>query len=113
MQGFQPVELNILEYQEERGSHIAPHFDDFWIWGERIIGINLLEATTMTFYKTIGKTPIEIEIFVPKRSMYLISGKSRTLWMHGIKQEHIRGRRMVLTLREVASKFKSENEQTI
>ena len=42
MEGFQPIELNILEYSPERGSHIAPHFDDFWIWGERIIGLNLL-----------------------------------------------------------------------
>ena len=58
MQGFQPIELNILEYQEERGSHIAPHFDDFWIWGERILGLNLLQDTVMTFYKKVGETQV-------------------------------------------------------
>ena len=73
MKGFRPIELNILEYQAERGSHIAPHFDDFWIWGERIIGLNLLEDTVMTFYKD----SIEIELKIPRRSLYLISGEAR------------------------------------
>ena len=49
MIGFQPTELNVLEYDEDRGSNISPHFDDFWLWGERIIGINLLTDTVMTF----------------------------------------------------------------
>ena len=53
MKDFAPIELNILEYQQARGSHIAPHFDDFWIWGERILGLNLLQDTSMTFYRTI------------------------------------------------------------
>lgn len=51
VQGFQPVEVNVLEYKEERGSNIAPHFDDTWLWGERIFGINLLSDTVMTFAK--------------------------------------------------------------
>ena len=48
---FNPVELNLLEYNEQRGSNIAPHFDDFWLWGERIVGINLLSDSVMTFEK--------------------------------------------------------------
>ena len=53
MNTFEPIELNILEYDENRGSNISPHFDDFWLWGERIFGINLLNDTVMTFSKKI------------------------------------------------------------
>jgi alkylated DNA repair protein alkB family protein 4 len=51
--GFIPVEMNVLEYEESRESNIAPHFDDFWVWGEYIVGLNLVEETVMTFSKTI------------------------------------------------------------
>ena len=49
MAGFCPIEVNILSYSNERGSNIASHFDDFWLWGERIIGVNLLSDTVMTY----------------------------------------------------------------
>jgi len=47
------AELNALEYREEVNSSIAAHFDDFWLWGERIIGINLLSDTVMTFSRRV------------------------------------------------------------
>lgn len=63
MEGFIPIELNFLEYKEERGSNIAPHKDDFWLWGERIVGINLLADTYMTFSKEVSpELVIDIEI---------------------------------------------------
>ena len=46
---FVPVEMNILEYDSDRESNIAPHFDDFWVWGEYIAGLNLLSDTVLTF----------------------------------------------------------------
>ena len=109
MQGFEPIELNILDYDSSRGSHIAPHFDDFWIWGERIIGINLLEDTVLTFYQ--GEKQLEVEI--PRRCLYLISRESRFDWMHGIKMHHIKGRRMVCTLREIGEEFGRENQEKV
>ncbi len=63
VQGFEPVEVNVLEYKEDRGSNIAPHMDDFWLWGERIFGLNLLSDTVMTF----TKDNIEIEFPVKRR----------------------------------------------
>ena len=114
MEGFQPIELNILEYVEERGAHIAPHFDDFWIWGERIVGINMLQDTTLTYYKTITHflgaeeeedVSIEIEIPVPRFAMYIISRQARFDWLHGIKPEHIKGRRIVCTVREIGEEY--------
>ena len=46
-----PVEVNILEYIADKGSNIDFHFDDFWLWGERIVGVNLVSAAIMTFRK--------------------------------------------------------------
>ncbi len=63
VKGLEPVEVNVLEYREERGSNIAPHMDDFWLWGERIFGLNLLSETIMTF----TKDNIEIEFPVKRR----------------------------------------------
>ncbi|TNV76272.1 hypothetical protein FGO68_gene16757 [Halteria grandinella] len=91
VKNFEEVEMNVLEYDSERGSNIAPHMDDLWLWGERIFGLNLLSETSMTF----TKDNMEVVFPVKRRQLYLISGKSRLEWMHGIKQEHITGKRMV------------------
>ena len=54
MEGFSPIEVNILEYLESKGSNIMPHFDDFWIWGERILGLNLVSDCVMQFQRADG-----------------------------------------------------------
>ena len=42
--GFQPVEQCNLDYHPERGSSIDPHLDDSWLWGERLVTINMLSG---------------------------------------------------------------------
>lgn len=37
-----------LEYDPARGSAIDPHFDDFWIWGERLLTLSLGSLTFLT-----------------------------------------------------------------
>lgn len=49
LRGFMPVELCNLDYSPERGSAIDPHMDDDWIWGERLVTLNLLSPTYLTF----------------------------------------------------------------
>lgn len=34
---YQPFELCNLEYRDDRWSNIEMHYDDTWIWGERLI----------------------------------------------------------------------------
>lgn len=46
---FFPVELCNLEYLPERGASIVPHLDDSWLWGERLVLLNLASETKMTF----------------------------------------------------------------
>ena len=49
LRGFTPVELCNLDYSPERGAAIDPHMDDNWIWGERLVTLNLLSSTYLTF----------------------------------------------------------------
>ena len=88
MTGFCPIEVNILSYSNVRGSNIASHFDDFWLWGERIIGVNLLSDTVMTYTRPSDPSLI-LQVPVPRRSLYLMSGTSRNEWQHGIFAEDI------------------------
>ncbi|KAM4796858.1 alpha-ketoglutarate-dependent dioxygenase alkB homolog 4 [Rhinophrynus dorsalis] len=48
LEGFLPVEQCNLDYNSERGSSIDPHFDDSWLWGERLVSLNLLSSTVLT-----------------------------------------------------------------
>ncbi|KFP74950.1 Alpha-ketoglutarate-dependent dioxygenase alkB 4, partial [Apaloderma vittatum] len=45
---FLPVEQCNLDYVPERGSAIDPHFDDWWLWGERLVSLNLLSRTVLS-----------------------------------------------------------------
>ncbi|XP_073421740.1 alpha-ketoglutarate-dependent dioxygenase alkB homolog 4 [Dendrobates tinctorius] len=48
LKGFLPVEQCNLDYNSDRGSAIDPHFDDSWLWGERLVSLNLLTDTVLT-----------------------------------------------------------------
>ncbi|XP_043909792.1 alpha-ketoglutarate-dependent dioxygenase alkB homolog 4 isoform X2 [Protopterus annectens] len=48
LEDFLPVEQCNLDYNPERGSAIVPHFDDSWLWGERLVSVNLLSETVLT-----------------------------------------------------------------
>ncbi|KAF2893605.1 hypothetical protein ILUMI_12568 [Ignelater luminosus] len=57
LKGFQTIEQCSLEYNPDRGASIDPHIDDCWIWGERIVTVNLLSDSmlTMTYNKKLDK----------------------------------------------------------
>ena len=46
---FNPVELCNLEYSPDRGAAIVPHLDDSWLWGDRLVTLNLCSRTILTF----------------------------------------------------------------
>ena len=124
---FEPVELCNLEYVPDRGSSIDPHCDDSWLWGERLVTLNLLSHTILTF-----STPphphtsqlqtttddnslqsqasplahsVQLHMPLPQRSLVVVSGPARHIWHHSIKREHIVSRRIAVTLRELTSEF--------
>ncbi|XP_064250813.1 alpha-ketoglutarate-dependent dioxygenase alkB homolog 4 [Passer domesticus] len=48
LSGFLPVEQCNLDYRPERGAAIDPHLDDCWLWGERLVSLNLLSKTVLS-----------------------------------------------------------------
>lgn len=48
LRDFQTIEQCALEYTPEKGASIDAHIDDCWIWGERIVTVNLLSDSVLT-----------------------------------------------------------------
>jgi len=114
LQSFVPVELCNLEYLPERGSSIDPHLDDSWLWGERLVTLNLLSDVFMTFNDDCRHPGVVVRVCLPRRSVVVISGTARNVWKHAIRREDIRARRIAMTFRELSSEFCAggSNEKT-
>lgn len=101
---FIPVELCNLDYQPSRGAAIDPHKDDSWLWGDRLVTINYLSSTILTLTRP-EQPAIEIAIEMPPRSLLVLHGEARHDWLHAIKRQDIKARRMATTLRELTPRF--------
>ncbi|KAB0795917.1 hypothetical protein PPYR_09978 [Photinus pyralis] len=126
LKDFQTIEQCSLEYDAERGAAIDPHIDDCWIWGERIVTVNLLSDSILTMtanskpakynldcvatYPSIvtGKPYILdnstldycVRIPMPRRSLLVLYGSPRYDWEHQVLREDITTRRVCLAYRE-------------
>ena len=98
---FIPVEQCNLQYSPEQGSSIDFHFDDFWLWGERLIIINLLSDSFM-FFNYLGSY---VKVPLPRKSLITMSGDGRHKWKHAIVREDITSRRISVTFRELSEQF--------
>jgi alkylated DNA repair protein alkB family protein 4 len=99
---FNIDEIGNLYYEEAMGAHIDPHIDHYWIWGNRIVGINLLSDTILTFSIQLDDKLYEIDFEIGNGDVYVMSEESRYIWKHSVKKEHIKSDRIVITLREFA-----------
>lgn len=99
------AEVSALEYLQGNMSNFDPHVDDTWLWGDRIAGLNLNEPCVMTFVNQAG---VCCDVHFPRRAFFVMSGACRYHWMHGIRPEHVRGRRVSLTFRELSDEILSD-----
>ena len=126
---FVPVELCNLDYRPERGAHIEAHRDDSWLWGERLVTLNLCSPTLLTFslpsslhppqdtlnphppQDTLNPDPPQdtlnpkIHVPLPPRSLTVVQGHARHVWLHSIERINIISRRVGITLRELTNDF--------
>lgn len=103
-----PFEMCNLEYDQSKKSAIEMHFDDMWIWGNRLISINLLSGSVMTLANE--ETQQLCYIWMPHRSLICLSNDARYVWKHAVLSRHIRGRRIALTMREPSKEFQEGGE---
>ena len=54
LEDYKTVEQCSIEYRPETGARIDPHIDDCWIWGERIVQLNLLSDSVLTLFPYTG-----------------------------------------------------------
>ena len=133
LRNFSPVELCNLEYTQERGSSIDPHIDDTWLWGDQLVTVNLLSRTLLTLTNAHSgtllahnslsidnindiqsTTGVEIQIPLSARSLLILDDEARYNWQHCIKPNHIVGKRLAMTFRNLSSGFaKNLDEETI
>lgn len=126
LKDFFTIEQCFLEYDPNRGASIDPHIDDCWIWGERIVTVNLLADTVLSLIKYNGE-PIDrkynlncyyslnnksddvqhstandviVHIPLPRRSLIVLSDEARYMWEHFILRNDIKSRRIAIAYRE-------------
>lgn len=94
------------------GAGFQHHFDSRYRWGETVVGVSLGQPSTIYFVPGNAKTKkkgappqqqqsdvevrvkhypksdsFAIDITLPRRSIYVMSGASRVDWKHGIRQQ--------------------------
>lgn len=127
------VEECYMEYDEKRGSHIEKHIDDCWIWGERIVTLNVIGESVLCFTKHFPTYPqqynldciedykdkmigslissdtipdnILVRVPLPAQSVVVIYGIPRYLYEHALLREDIVNRRVCIAYREFAKPF--------
>ena len=115
--GFQPVEQCNLDYHPQRGSAIDPHLDDSWLWGERLVTINMLSDTTLTLSLEQGlpelglAEEVHVAVRLPHRSLVVLHGEARHRWKHAIHRWDVHERRVCSTYRELSAEFLSGGQQ--
>eukprot|EP00439_Symbiodinium_sp_Y106_P000678 s5917_g1.t1 len=89
------------------GGYMHKHMDSKKCFGPVIACCSLLSDATMTFYDTGGsayglaKVHDIATVAIPRRSLYFMTGPSRSQWQHGIKKDHCPKERLSLTFRSV------------
>lgn len=96
---FQTAECLSLRYDKDRGANHDFHIDDTWLWGERIIGVSLQSPAFFTFYEPTSD--LAVQVLLPRRSAYVLSGSARFRWQHGLLADDIEGTRIAMTFREL------------
>ncbi|XP_012270405.1 alpha-ketoglutarate-dependent dioxygenase alkB homolog 4 [Orussus abietinus] len=130
LEDFKTIEQCSLEYDPNRGASIDPHIDDCWIWGERIVTVNVLSDSVLTMipyngpvtrynliditkYSPVVKCANDVKfhdiqdmgqeivrIPMPAKSLILLYNAARYNWEHTVLREDIRSRRVCLAYRE-------------
>jgi len=62
LKDYRTVEQCSIEYRPEKGACISPHIDDCWIWGERIVQLNLMSDTYLTLLPFESTEPVRYNL---------------------------------------------------
>lgn len=116
---FVPAGWFFQDYNAERGSNFDPHIDHTWVWGERILDLNLLSDSALSFFSpsppadedgaphALGSPPRwRVDVPLPRRALLVFQGVGRNEWSHAVLEQNVERRRISLTVRELSARFK-------
>lgn len=94
-------------YFSAGGGYMHKHMDSKKCFGPVIACCSLLSDAAMTFYDTKGNSfgmaavHDKVEVHIPRRSLYFMTGDARHQWQHGIRKDQCPQERLSLTFRSV------------
>ena len=101
--GWKPNEVNANYYKKQNKHYLSAHFDDRRLSGELLANISLRGDCEMEFHNP--KTNIRKRVFLPRRSLQIVTKESRYDWTHAIPLECFHDdERVSLTFRKQGSK---------
>lgn len=98
---------HVLINHYEVGDGCKPHTDDLKFWNGWVLGVSFGSGCTMNLITNYGKT---VPIYLPARSVYLLTGPARYVHKHGITFDSVdnvygdiinRSKRISLTFRTI------------
>ena len=98
MAGWKPNECNSNKYIKAEGHFLSAHFDDRQLSGELLANISLQGDAEMVYKNP--KTKETVTVYLPRRSLQIVTKESRYSWTHGIPHASLRCKeRVSLTFR--------------
>jgi len=98
-------QIIVNAYDKTQGIH--PHVDRTHCFGPVIVGLSLGDSATLTFSRRSEWGHHTHQVFLPRRSVYIMTGDARYLWRHGLdpalNARSRSGERVSITWREVIS----------
>ena len=85
-------ECNANSYESE-DHFLRPHFDDRHLSGPFLINLSFLCPSIMTYCDS--KSDKICDVFLPRRTLQIVTGDSRYYWTHEIKKGNVQGERRV------------------
>jgi len=122
LENYIVIEQCSLEYDPQKGACIDPHIDDCWIWGERVVTVNVLGNSYLTLQPYKGglnkynldlvaeqvetiNDEVVIRVPMPERSLIVMYGSARYNWEHSVLREDIKERRVCIAYREFTTLY--------
>lgn len=82
----QPLARQVILNLYHPGQGITPHVDLPNRYADGILGVSLIGGTSMVFSHSRGERH---EVYLPPRSVYVMTGEARWEWSHGIEERMV------------------------
>jgi alkylated DNA repair dioxygenase AlkB len=101
MMGCQPNEANAIDYRRKNGDYLTDHVDDRQLSKEPIANLSIAGDCYMTYINQKKSNQDQVRVYLPRRTLQVLTSKARYDYSHGIRNEDmITDRRVSITMRE-------------